>query len=79
MIAINKICTQRRSEDQNLKTQVRFGNRDLEILTKMKGSKEPFSKVALKDFVGDMESPEFDEKIKKLSGRTIRIGDQNEG
>ena len=32
--ALNRLCTQRRSQDDSLKTQTRFGERDLIVLTK---------------------------------------------
>ena len=48
----------------NLKTQVRFGQRDLEILTKVKGSQELFRQVDLKEFIGDNVLPGYDHDIK---------------
>ena len=41
---LNKICAERRYVDKNLKTQIRFGKQDLEILTKERGSRELFKK-----------------------------------
>ena len=43
--AINKICKDKRYENPEIKTQVRFGQDDLEIFTKYKGSEEPYEKV----------------------------------
>ena len=63
-IALNKICAQRRSEDTELKTQVRFGEDDLIILTKCKGSEEPFRVTYLRDFCGDEHLPEFNTEVK---------------
>ena len=37
-------------ENNNLKTQVRFGTKDLEVLIKRKGENEPFVKVNLNEF-----------------------------
>ena len=54
----------RREQDSNLKTQIRFGHSDLEILTKMKGQDEPFIKVPLKEFIEDEQIPGFDFKMK---------------
>ena len=59
--AINRICRDRREEDRNLKTQVRFGDKDLEVLTKTKGENEPFVKTDLKDFIGEARLPLFDD------------------
>ena len=51
-------------EDDRLKTQIRFGDRDLEVLTKLKGSQEPFRQEDLKTFIGDSEIPEFDFRLR---------------
>ena len=42
---------------------MRFGRKDLEVLTKRKGSEEPFEKVNLADFIGSKKIPDFDYKI----------------
>ena len=47
-----------------MKTQLRFGDRDLEILTKEKGGEEPFCKVSLRDFLGRDNIPDFDHSVK---------------
>ena len=62
--AINKICRDKRQENQNLKTQVRFGSRDLEVMIKTKGDKEPFTRVDLKEFIGEAIIPNFDDSQK---------------
>ena len=62
--ALNNICKEKRMDDDDLKTQVRFGHDDLEILVKTKGTEEPFKNVNLKEFIGDMTLPEFDYSIK---------------
>ena len=63
-LAINRICSKRRDEDSSLKTQVRFGKEDLEILTKTKGTTDPFKIVSFKDFFGDEPILDFDYSIK---------------
>ena len=63
-IALNRICALRREEDNELKTQLRFGEDDLIILTKQKGSNQPFKKVNMNDFTGGTRIPEFDTKVK---------------
>ena len=62
--ALNKICRDRRLADPLLKTQVRFCSKDLEILTKEKGTEEPFEKIELKEFLGGDTIPQFDFKMK---------------
>ena len=64
-MALNKICSSRRMEDDNIKTQIRFGNNDLEVFLKTKGTKEQYKQVKLKDFVGDLGTlPPFNHDIK---------------
>ena len=58
--AINKICRDKRDENPDIKTQVRFGQKDLEIFTKHKGSEEPYQKENLQEFIGEQKIPDFD-------------------
>ena len=62
--ALNKLCKLKREEYSNLKTQIRFGKSDLEILTKIRGSEDPFKIVNLKDFIGDKDIPEYEHDVK---------------
>ena len=39
---LNRLCRNMREEDTELKTQLRFGKMDINILTKQRGSEEPF-------------------------------------
>ena len=50
--ALNQLCSARRLEDKTLKTQIRFGTKDLELWTKTKGSEEQFRKVDIGEFFG---------------------------
>ena len=61
--AITAKATQRRAADKDLKTQVRWGDRDLEIFTKKKGSPDPYIRVNLRDFMGESDLPDFDVRI----------------
>ena len=61
---MSRICKEKRSENQELRTQLRFGLKDIEILTKIRGGEEPFRTVKIEDFMKDEEIPEFDPKIK---------------
>ena len=72
---LNRICKEKRSRDGNLKTQIRFGLKDLELLTKTKGSDEPFRNVDLDDFIGLANLPGFDHSIKwtKREERSRRV------
>ena len=63
-MGINRICTERRSLNPLLKTQLRFGKRDVEIYTKIKGDDIGFRKVSIEDFIGDTTIPDFDRNIK---------------
>ena len=42
------------------KTQIRFGEQDIDILVKERGTEEPYRSVDLKEFMGEMELPIFD-------------------
>ena len=44
-MAVSNICSERRTQDKTLKTQMRFGPKDIEILVKTKGGKEGFKEV----------------------------------
>ena len=61
---LNRICADKREADHNLKTQIRFGDKDLIILTKRKGESEPYRIVDFEDFTGDRQIPPFDMTIK---------------
>ena len=72
--SLNKICTERRQQNKELKTQLRFGMRDVEVFTKSKGSGAGFKKVELKDFLGEDYIPAYDHNIKwrKKEDRKVR-------
>ena len=58
-MVIGQKAAQRRAIDKSLKTQIRWGSKDIEIFTKVKGSNEPLRKVKLTTF---MELPDIDMK-----------------
>ena len=61
---LSRMCTESRREDPDLKTQICFNKKDVEVLTKRRGSGEQFQTVKL-DEMFDMEKvPEFDYEIK---------------
>ena len=53
-----------RTKDKTLKTQIRFGETDIEVYTKKKGTQEPFRYVALDKIVYLNEIPAFDHSRK---------------
>ena len=61
---LNSVCTARRAEDKSLKTQLRFGRKDIEIFTKYKGDDGPFKKVRIDDFTDGEAVPLFDHSVK---------------
>ena len=63
-VALGEICKGRRAEDPDLRTQMRFGTWDIELLTKYKNSGEGFKPVTIDYFTARMEIPPFDDKIK---------------
>ena len=53
-----------RAEKSDIKTQIRWGNADLEIFTKAKGEKEQFRRQNLREFMGEADLPKFDMDVK---------------
>ena len=50
----------KRADNINLKTQIRFGDRDLIVLTKEKWSDDPYKIVDLETFMAGNNLPQFD-------------------
>ena len=71
-MAISRRATELRANDNTLKTQQRWGMRDVEILTKVRGTQD-FQKVKLTDFMGDTELPDFDAKKVWKSARSTGL------
>ena len=73
-MALSSVCADRRNTDKDLKTQIRFGYKDLEIYTKRRGSGEAFKEVKLQDFLEGNVLPAFDHSIiwKKYEDRPMR-------
>ena len=46
-MAANIKCSEVRQEDPEIKTQIRFNNSDIEVLTKTRGSNKPYRSVNL--------------------------------
>ena len=63
-MAIAAKAKETRLKDNRVKTQIRWGNNDIEIFTRMKGSEEGFKKVDLKEFMEQSSLPEFDGTVK---------------
>ena len=61
---LNRVCKERREEDDTLKTQLRFGRNDLELFVKTKGDEAPYRQVPLEEFTDIEQVPIFDHKIK---------------
>ena len=70
-MAVNKKCTETRQKFTDTKTQLRFGDHDIEVLTKERGTEEPYRSVELDDFMDGTQLPPFDHS-KKWSQRTDR-------
>ena len=58
------MCKERRDLDQDLKTQIRFGSKDLELYLKERGSEEGFRKTSLREFLGKEQLPKFDHSVR---------------
>ena len=59
-MALNSACAELRSENEEIRTQMRFGPLDIEVWTKTRGTTDPFEKVNLNETF-DMDSiPKYD-------------------
>ena len=63
-MALSRIARDMRSRDNQLKTQVRFGPRDVELVTKRRGSDERYTIVPLGSIEMDDQLPKYDHSIK---------------
>ena len=74
-MAVARQAANRRAANKKLKTQLRWGESDIEIFTKEKGTEEPLKRKDLYEFMGKEDLPKFDSSIKwtKKSERKTRI------
>ena len=61
---LNAICTEKRKAEPGLKTQLRFGKRDIEVFVKTRGEEGGFKKVKLEDFTDVSGIPEYNHEIR---------------
>ena len=66
------MAAEAKANDPQLKTQIRWGLKDIKMFTKKKGTQEVFKKVSLKDFMGAQSLPDFDETIKWKTRREVK-------
>ena len=82
-MALVRRSKEKRNEDRSLKTQIRWGHKDVEIFTKQRGTEERFQKAGLKEFMGENVLPEFDTnrvwKERKDTGLRRRIYSKQQG
>ena len=57
---VNRLCQKLREKDEKLRTQVRFGVRDVEVMTKIRGSKDPYRLKLLDELTDLRDIPKFD-------------------
>ena len=83
-MAVSRVCTRRRQENKDLKTQMRFGHRDVELFVKLKSEKDGYKQIKLRDFMEKEELPAFDYTVKwrkqteKLQRRTLHYTRKDE-
>ena len=63
---VNKLCQVMRNNDDSIRTQIRFGVRDVEVMVKTKGSKEPYRLKPLEEMTDLNDIPCFDHKKRWL-------------
>ena len=61
---LSSVCAEKRVENPLLKTQLRFGRKDVEVYCKIKGEEEGFRKIELSDFTDEEKIPTFNHSIK---------------
>ena len=61
---LNKVCKDERAKDTNLKTQIRYGKKDIEIYMKYRGDDTPYRLADISDFVDPGKVPPFDHRLK---------------
>ena len=61
---LNKACSEYRGLYPKIKTQLRFGSHDVEIMMKERGSKDPYKKVTYGEVTDPSGVPGFDHSIK---------------
>ena len=61
---MSKKCKEIRAANTDMKTQLRFGEKDIELLVKERGSDEPFGVVNNGDFMDPIAIPDFDHSKK---------------
>ena len=64
---LSKICTEERKKYDRIKTQLRYGKKDIEIYIKYKGSKEPFTQEKMVYFTDVTLVPVYDHSKKWLA------------
>ena len=63
-MALARKAAERRAADGKLKTQIRWGDSDIEMFVKEKGTNEQLKKTNLLEFMGETDLPEFDTSVK---------------
>ena len=63
-MALSKICAERRAQEPDLKTQLRFGRADIEVYTKYRGEAAGYRVTKLEDFTDPKLLPAFDHSIR---------------
>ena len=61
---LNTECTRYRGNYPEMKTQLRFGSRDIEVLVKVKGTSEPYKHVPYEEITDPREIPYFESNIR---------------
>ena len=67
IMAASKKCADLRYKDPEIKTEMQFNEHDIEVLTKSKGTGEPYRSIDLKSFMGVTPLPLFDHSRKWIS------------
>ena len=72
-MAVARQATQKRTEDKSLKTQLRWGHKDIKIFVKIKGESEPYKKTSLTDFMDGTVLPKIDDSVRWRQRKDSKI------
>ena len=63
-IALSRFAHDIRSKNKNIKTQVRYGNKDVELWTKTRGEDERYERMEMEEVEREAQLPKFDHLVR---------------
>ena len=63
-MSLNKFAMELRQKDKRIKTQLRYGIRDVELWTKIRGSDERYERMKMEVIEDEVQLPKFDHSLR---------------